>query len=155
MRETALHGFECRLDDRWRGVEIRVTDLQADELASAGLEGIDTVGEGNGGRLANEFKLVVEVHGDSYKVPRSGEIKFPHYNPVKQTAPAERGLSVFFLPKRFFGFGDHFVVIGLLPEVRHVFDVGQFAITPDNEDRAAQETAFLDDQTVFEAKVSI
>ena len=63
--ESALHGLERYSDDFGRGIKIRVADLQTDELVSAGLEGIDTVGEGNGEHLANEFELVVEVHGEA------------------------------------------------------------------------------------------
>jgi hypothetical protein len=76
--------------------EIGIANLQTDELASAGFEGVDTIGEGNGRRLTNKLKLLVKVHGNFLRL--SFGIITPHlslrggYRPTKQSS-AKLGIA--------------------------------------------------------------
>lgn len=62
MGQPALDGFKRGFCDGRVGAEIRVADLQGDDVLSACLERQDPIRQGYGGRLPDEIELSVEKH---------------------------------------------------------------------------------------------
>ncbi len=59
MRQPTLHSLDGRVDDCLRRSKVRIPYLQADNAFSGRLHGIDSVGHGNGGGLAQTIELLV------------------------------------------------------------------------------------------------
>src|SRR5258706_12244986 len=77
---------------------------------------------------------------------------FPVANKKNSAYNAEFFLFLFL--QGFFRGVDHFIIIWFLTKNRHIFDVSELAIAPNDKDRTTQITTFLYQQTAFDPKIS-